>query len=222
MNITLKTVAVALATLCVASHAEAQPNDVPTKPFRIGIEAGLSINNYTGTDRYWREGFYAGAHGEWQLQTCFLSASLRLVRKGADAFTGDSDSDDYYEAYYVELPVAIGLRGRLGRRATAFVETGPYFAVGIGGKAKGESYAYANEHGMVTYKWDNRFFSSANDSPRRFDVGWGVRGGVSFSHIGVVAGYEIGLMPVWDVSHVAYGGEDHHNTSFTLGLTYMF
>lgn len=214
--------AVALATICATCSAKAQAIAETTKHFRIGVEAGLSINNYTGADRYWREGFYVGARGECQKENCFLSASLMLVRKGADAYTGDSDSDDYYEAYYVELPVAIGLRGKLSRRVTIFGETGPYLAIGIGGKAKGESFCYEHEHGMVTYKWDNRFFSSANDSPSRFDAGWGVRGGVGFSHIDVSVGYEIGFMPVWDVTHVAYGGENHHNSSFSLGLTYIF
>lgn len=177
-----------VAVMCIAAVVKAQTTAESTNHFHIGAEAGLSISNYTGSDRYVREGFYVGAHGKYELKSCYLSASLRLIRKGADAYTGDSDSDDYYEAYYVELPMAVGLSGRLGKKARIFGETGPYMAIGVGGKSKGESY-YGDENGMKTLKWDNKFFSKANGSPRRFDAGWSVRGGVILGHVEIAAGY---------------------------------
>lgn len=211
-----------IAVLCITTTMNAQTTTTETASrFHIGAEAGYDLSNYTGADRNVREGFYVGARGEYQLKECYLSASLRLIRKGADAYSGDSDSDDYYEAYYLELPIAVGLSGRLGSKARIFGETGPYLAVGIGGKAKGESHV-GDSDGMKTYKWDNGFFSSANGSPRRFDAGWGVRGGVKFGHVEIAAGYEIGFVPVWNVSDSQLGNYDCHNSSFTLGVAYMF
>lgn len=207
-----------LAALCVVTVMNAQTGtDEPAKRFRIGAEAGLSINNYTNSDRSAREGFYVGARGEYRLRGCYLSASLRLIRKGADAYTGDGGGDDFYEAYYMELPMSVGGSGRLGRKTSIFGETGPYVAVGVGGRHKGE-----NDDTGVMYKWDDNFYSNANGNPRRFDAGWGIRGGISFSHVSVSVGYEIGFIPVWNVSDSRLGNSNHHNSSFTVGVAYMF
>lgn len=211
-----------LAVLCVAATMNAQATGADSAHrLRIGAEIGYGLSNYTNSDRNVREGFYVGARGEYQLNSCYLSASLRLIRKGADADSGDSDSDDYYESYYLELPVTVGLSGKLGGKAHIFGETGPYLAVGIGGKAKGESYV-GDSDGMKIYKWNNDFFSSANGNPCRFDAGWSVRGGVKFGHIEIAAGYEIGFIPVWNVSDSQLGNYDLHNSNITLGVAYMF
>lgn len=199
-----------LVAMLVATVANAQLTNGTAEGLEIGVEAGLSINNYTSSSRLWREGFYVGARGEYHFSPCYLSASLRLIRKGADAYDGDSDSDDFYEAYYLELPVAVGISGRLGKKPHIFGETGPYIAYGIGGRAKGETYPDG-----YTISWSNKFFSKANGSPRRFDAGWGIRGGVRFGKVEISAGYEIGFASVWD-------DDDSCNSSFTLGIAYMF
>lgn len=209
-----------LAALCVATMMNAQSKN-DDKPLHFGVEAGLSINNYTNADRIVREGFYVGGRGEYHFNSCYLSASLRLTRKGADAYSGDDDSDSFYEAYYIELPMAVGVSGRLGSKARIFGEMGPYVAVGVGGRSKGHSLI-GDEDGMKTYKWDDRFFSKANGSPRRFDAGWGVRGGIKFSHVEIAAGYEIGFIPVWNVSDKDWGNHNLHNSGFTLGAAFMF
>lgn len=186
-----------------------------SKPLSIGVEAGLSINNYTNSSRMCREGFYAGLRGRYQFDDFYVSAGLRYIRKGSDALDGESDSDDFYEANYLELPINIGITGRLGRRAVIFGETGPYFAYGLSGKYKGESWPDG-----VTRTWNLKFFSSDNGSPRRFDPGWNARVGVRFGSLEVSAGYEIGFTTVWNVAKAGNEGVDCRNSNFTIGLAY--
>lgn len=183
----------------------------------FGVEAGLTISNYTSTDRYWREGFYVGARGKYEFADAYLTASLRLIRKGADAYTGDSDSDDFLEAYYLELPIMVGDSWRVGRKVSLFAEFGPYMAVGIGGKAKGEAYSDPSE----VQHWDYSFFSKGNDSPRRFDCGLGLRAGVSISKVEISLSYEHGLVSVWNPDY-NYSADSNYNHSFLIGLAYMF
>jgi len=208
--------AITIIALCVALGASAQ-EQTREKPLRIGAEAGLTLSNYTNSDHYVREGFYIGARGQYQLNDCYLSASLRLTRKGADCHTGDDDGSDYYEAYYVELPMAIGISGKIGRKATLFGEMGPYVAVGVGGKNKGEIFG-----GKNTISYDNKFFSKKNDSPRRFGAGWGIHAGVRLNRVEIIAGYEIGFCSVWSKSDNQFSNRDYHNSSFSLGVAYMF
>lgn len=211
-----------LFALCMATAMNAQNEDGSfIKRLRIGAEAGVSINNYTSLDRNYREGFFVGARGEYHIKEAYFAASLRLTRKGSDADSGDSDSDDFYEAYYLELPISVGVSGRISRNVHIFGEFGPYVAVGLGGRAKGESYI-GNENGMTTYKWDNGFFSKANGSPRSFDAGMSLRGGVDFGHWQIAIGYERGFVPIWSKQKVYYDNSNHYNYSFTLGAAYMF
>lgn len=189
------------------------------KPFRIGVEAGASIHNYTGTDRYYKDGFYAGVRGEYSLKNCYVTGGLRFIQKGADAYTGDSDSDDFYRANYIEIPLAVGIQHRINKSLYLFGETGPYVAVGISGKSKGESYS--GGPGNTTH-WDDKFFSAANDSPRRLDVGWGLRAGLGFYSFQISIGYEIGFIPVWSVSDSQLANYNNHNSGFTAGIAYLF
>lgn len=93
-----------LTALTVLTPLRAQENS----PWHIGAEAGLSINNYTGSGRYVNEGFYVGIRSEYEFSSCYLSGSLRFIRKGAGSYNGDGDSDDSYRAGYIELPIAVG------------------------------------------------------------------------------------------------------------------
>lgn len=190
-----------------------------SKPLRIGVEGGQSISNYINSDRISLLGFYVGVRGEYELNHCYLSAGLRYIRKGADALKGDSDSEDFYRADYLELPLAAGMKARLGKRADFFLETGPYLALGIGGKVKGSSISYGPDH--IKY-WDNGFFTKANGNPSRFDWGWGVKTGVSlWKSLQLSIGYELGFR---QTLKEPYSDDflEGHNSCFILGVGYMF
>lgn len=160
----MKKLLLVLFVLTVSGALYAQ-ND---KPLKFGVEAGVSVNNFVNSGRSTRGGFYAGVRGEYSFEKIYLSGGLRFIRKGADALAGESDSDDFYEADYLELPLAVGVKSKLGRLSDFFVETGPYFSVGVGGKAKGENLSYGPDK---TIRWDYGFFTKENRNPSRFDSG---------------------------------------------------
>lgn len=185
-------------------------------PFRFSIEAGVNISNLTQSDHVYRVGYYAGARGEYHFSKNFYgAAALQLTQKGMGGYDEDVLIDASSSCYmgYLQLPLYIGFGGQLNPVIRGFVETGPYFAVGIYGKDKGSSYSGGPDY---RHSWDNDFFSEANDNPRRFEPGWGIRIGLDIiRHVRVTAGYEIGLTEVWDKS-------SNRNTSFSVGLGYTF
>lgn len=210
----MKKLFLVLFVLAVTASLYAQ-ND---KPLNIGVEAGVSVNNFVNSGRDPRGGFYVGVRGEYNLENVYLSGGLRFIRKGADAFGGESDSDSFYEADYLELPLAVGVKSKLGRSSDFFVETGPYFSVGVGGKAKGENFSFGP--GKTT-RWDYGFFTKENGNPSRFDCGWGVRTGVRLGSFELSAGYELGFCKVLKDSYDPSFLEGH-NSNFMLGLAYLF
>lgn len=214
-----KQIILLLFGIMISMNSAAQQNGGANeaKGFSFGAEAGMTINNYTSADRLWREGFYLGARGKYNFNDLYLAASLRLIRKGADAFDGESDSDDFYQAYYLEVPVMVGGQWHVGRKVSLFGELGPYMALGIGGNSKGKVWS----DGSTTVHYDWKFFSSDNDNPRRFDAGVGVRCGVAISKVEISLGYERGFVPVWKNDKPLYP-DNNYNSSFMIGLGYMF
>lgn len=196
-----------MSSLCTVAVAQ-EP-----KPLRFGVEIGGTITNVTDAILEAGYGYYAGVRGTYSFEkNAYVAASLRYIQKGIDGIDGDSDADWTYTANYLELPVALGLQGRIGKRTALFGETGPYIAYGICGKDKGESYAGGPESHI---SWDRDFFSKENGSPRRFDWGWHARAGVRFSHVELSLSYERGLHSIWK-------DDDSKNTCWAFGVGYNF
>lgn len=194
--------------LMMASAVNAQEQ----KSLRYGIEVGGVVSNYT--DAAWLDGygFYAGVRGLYSFdKNTYAAASLRYIQKGSDGIDGDADGNVTYTPGYIELPVAIGMQGWVGKRTALFGETGPYVAYGVCGKDKGESY-YGGPDGNKS--WDRDFFSKASGSPRRMDWGWHGKVGVRFKHLELSVQYEHGLLSVWK-------NDDSKNTAWTFGLSYL-
>lgn len=202
----------AAVMICIALLPYPFANAQETKPLRIGVEAGGVISNYTDAGLLSGYGFYVGARGTYGFcKDAYAAASLRYIQKGSDGIDGDADGDRTYTPGYMELPVAVGVQGRIGRRLSLFGETGPYIAYGICGKDKGESFSNP-EKGTIA--WNIGFFSKASGSPRRFDWGWHARAGARFSHVEISVSYERGFLSVWK-------DDNSKNTCWLLGVGYI-
>ena len=108
-------------------------------------------------------------------------------------------------AYYLHLPIHAGYHWSVARRCAIYVDAGPYFSLGLFGKAKTTDHI-KNE----THK-DNTF-----DQIRRFDWGLGARLGVELGgHYRLGMGYDFGLQKLSKYS-------SDKNNNFTLSVGYMF
>lgn len=206
--------------LCLISSAlslQAQSGD----RLRFGIEAGYTINNFTNSNRYCRLGGFVGVRAEYDHnQSLYFAGGLRFISKGTDSLNGyDGAADDYYTPSYIEMPLSVGIYKQYTKRLRIFAETGPYLAIGVGGRYAG-SYS---DMGPEYYKsWDYHFFSKGNGNPRRFDPGWGARVGFRCKHVNVSVGYEIGFCTLAKGGKINSDLSDMRNSSFNVGLTYLF
>lgn len=202
------------AASCTAAYSQRE------EPIRLGIEAGPSFNQYTGSGRESLAGGFFGVRGEFDISKhAYLAGSLRYIMKGADQ--GQTWAD-WYAPGYVELPLAIGGYKQIGRHLGIFAETGPYFAIGTGGKA----YRPTESEDRPWHLWfddeDMPFYSAANGRPRRFDMGWGGQAGFAFRHFRLTLSYEIGFLPVWKKGMSPSGSGSYRNSSFLIGFSYLF
>ena len=186
-----------LAVACFALTASAQEKG----DFRFGVTAGMNVSNITDMEMDSRIGFHVGAKAEYNItDNLYGSAALLFSQKGNKKEEGSIEATS--NPGYLELPIHIGYRFKVGEKVSIFGETGPYFAYGICGKDKEGDY-------------DVKFFD--DDDVNKFDFGWGVKAGVEYAKFQISLGYEHGITEVYD-----YAGLDSHNSNFMVSVAYMF
>ena len=190
-----------LAVACFALTASAQEKG----DFRFGVTAGMNVSNITDMEMDSRIGFHVGAKAEYNItDNLYGSAALLFSQKGCQ-FEEDGEKLTANPGY-IELPIHIGYRFKMGDKVSIFGETGPYFAYGICGKSKVEGPGLEE---------DVKFFD--DDDVNKFDFGWGVKAGVEYAKFQISLGYEHGITEVFD-----YAGLDSHNSNFMVSVAYMF
>lgn len=190
-----------LAVACFALTASAQEKG----DFRFGVTAGMNVSNITDMEMDSRIGFHVGAKAEYNItDNLYGSAALLFSQKGNKK---EEDGEKLTQnPGYLELPIHIGYRFKMGDKVSIFAETGPYFAYGICGKSKLE---------VLGLEEDVKFFD--DDDVNKFDFGWGVKAGVEYAKFQISLGYEHGITEVFD-----YAGLDSHNSNFMVSVAYMF
>lgn len=190
-----------LAVACFALTASAQEKG----DFRFGVTAGMNVSNITDMEMDSRIGFHVGAKAEYNItDNLYGSAALLFSQKGNKK---EEDGEKLTQnPGYLELPIHIGYRFKMGDKVSIFAETGPYFAYGICGKSKVEGLGLEE---------DVKFFD--DDDVNKFDFGWGVKAGVEYAKFQISLGYEHGITEVFD-----YAGLDSHNSNFMVSVAYMF
>ena len=191
-----------LAVACFALTASAQEKG----DLRFGVTAGMNVSNITDMKMDSRIGFHVGAKAEYNItDNLYGNAALLFSQKGNKKEEGSIEATS--NPGYLELPIHIGYRFKMGDKVSIFGETGPYFAYGICGKDKLEGTGVAD--------YDVKFFDY--DNVNKFDFGWGVKAGVEYANFQIGLGYEYGITKVFDIDDVK-----PHNSNFMVSVAYMF
>lgn len=176
-------------------------------------KVGMNISNYTGdTEMDAKVGLKLGVGMEYAFNdTWLLQPSLFLSQKGAkySVMVDNNSIDVSINAMYLELPVMAAARFNVANNTNIVVSAGPYFAYGVGGKAKTE----ANILGSRTKVKESTFGDDAFD---RFDAGLGI--GVAAEFGKIIAGIDgqFGLVKVTD------GDDAPKNINFSISVGYKF
>lgn len=147
------------------------------KGINYGIQAGLTYSKMASLG--FLQGVNVGVTAEKHLKTnLYVNTSVCLTGKGG---SGDIGVDIKSRAYYLSIPVHIGLKQTLSNSFKLFEEAGPYFNYGLFGKTTeiGKTHVYNMEneysHEIIERRQYNTFSLA-----KRFDMGIGFRLGLFF------------------------------------------
>lgn len=198
--------------------------------FRMGVTGGYNLNIPISYDS--QSGFQVGVKGELGLPLAvkglYLDFGLQLSSHGWKAagyyYSGSDEtasgtpssgyaSDWKCTPYYLSIPVHVGYKFPAGRNVSLFVNVGPYFNVGLFGKAK--ETITPDDGRATTYTRSDNVFS--DKMQERFDWGLGFRAGVEIvRHIQLGIGYD------WGMKNINKNGMDCKNRTFVVSCAYMF
>lgn len=116
---------------------------------------------------------------------------------------------------YIEIPLNVGGRFKIGDNTKVFIMAGPYIGIGIVGKIKGDANASASQR-----EFDVRWGTDAKTSDfRRIDYGFNVANGVEIDNILIGVQYGIGLA---DISPEAEDEFKITNRVLSFSVGYLF
>lgn len=187
----------------------------PEKLVHLGVRAGLNVASFTGDlgeDMDSKCGFVGGLSADFALMESFyINSGVFFSMNGAKY-----DEDGYelnYSPMYIKIPVMASYRYNFNENLQWQLNFGPYFAFGVGGKAKTE---YEGEE----VKAD--FFGDDDDQfgGQRFDMGLGVGTGIIWNKIFFGIQYDFGLTNVVkDAKEREMKGK---NSAFSVSVGYNF
>ena len=212
----MKKIILSIAALALTSVASAQILDFEgMPPYKLGITAGLNMASFSAVGYDHALGIQAGIDLMVDASDLFehthLRTQLKYSMKGAKGpetllFSNDLEPETYniyYTTHYLELPIHYGYSWRLADDWTILAETGPYFAVGLGGTGREDGLAWPKSHSFFKYY-----------DACRFDFGWGIQAGVLFCQ-------ELMLNVSYDWGFKNLTPAYLQNTNFSVGLTYF-
>lgn len=184
--------------------------------------ANISNNDEGGyDDSRMLTGFHAGVIADLNL-TEFLAIQPGLLYSSKGIRFENDVQELSFNPRYLELPVNLVFKTPTGE-SKFFIGAGPYVAMGIGGKFKGE--------GLFNFSSDIQF---SDDDPltaeeegagafivRRFDYGLNAIAGIEASNLVLSAGYGLGLAKVQSGSNSSSDQNNKHRV-FSLSLGFKF
>ena len=206
-TITMKKILLSIAILfALLNTCFAQEN---TKNFiSYAVRVGDNYSTLIGTNVSckWKTGFNIGATVDFAFTDAFsLRPGVYFSMKGFK-----DDNDDNIRFNYLETPILAIFSWSLNSNMSLELQTGPYFAYGIGGKTKDEGLAYD----PVTQKSEYRTFEDkVFDHFDRFD--WGLNAGVGLNihQFYVGTAYELGITKI-------INGSRHNCYMINFGYTF--
>lgn len=202
--------------------------------FKVGVTGGYNLSLPSAYDS--QSGFHVGLKGELGLPQAakglYVDFGLLLSSHGwktpgyyynggstrSAGTTSGTPSSGYTSnwectPYYLSIPVHVGYKFPAGRNVNLFINAGPYFNIGLFGKAK-ETITPDNGKATTYTKADNVFSDKMQE---RFDWGLGFRAGVEIvRHIQLGIGYD------WGMKNINNDGVDGKNRTFVASCAYMF
>lgn len=175
-------------------------------PYKLGVTAGFNASKFSESHADMKAGFHLGLDlmldASDLINNTYARVGLLFQRKGARYDNGQFN-DGKFRTCYIEVPVHYGYAYRLDGDWTLLGETGPYVALGVGGR----------------YRWGDestKFFSNKDfGDPNNFDLGWGFGAGAIFQQRHQVKiGFDFGLINMTD--------DLLQNRNLMIGYTYFF
>ncbi|MBR0037896.1 MAG: outer membrane beta-barrel protein [Bacteroidales bacterium] len=206
----LFSVLLTLGLLSSGSVVYAQNNLIDAlPPYKLGVVAGINASSFSHSDFDGKFGFHVGVNALFDaselIQNSYVRTQLLFQRKGARV-----DNDVKFRTCYLELPVRFGYAYALNNDWTFLGETGPYFALGLGGRVRWED--------LNGDKHDEKFFTNeylGNDDPNNFDMGWGL-------HFGAIFQQHHELTIGWDWGFINMNDSYEQNRNFMVSYGYYF
>ncbi len=190
---------------------------------KFGIRAGLNLSNMSMSEDNVsvsldsRASFHVGVVADIPLmQSLYVQTGLFLQDKG---FKQEEDGTTLTgKPMYLEIPVLASYRYNFSDAAQLQINVGPYFAYGLGGKAKYEEDGKSAEEDFFgSYDEDDTF------GCKRFDCGLQFGAGMTFaSHYYIGFAYQLGLTNIADLPSSYEGDYSVKNKNWMISLGYTF
>ena len=177
------------------------------KPITFGVKAGMNLSNMFGdTDNPESKiGYQIGFTFDYALSNdFFIQTGVEFTNKG---YVEKSDLiiEDGIEVYnpkitlnanYLQLPIHIGYTAYKSDNLNISLATGPYLALGVGGKTK-----MTGEANIPDYYYVGSFSSKVNTFKagllKEFDMGFGANIAAEIKKIEFRIGYDFGLINIY-------------------------
>ena len=209
------------------------------------VRTGLNVSNITDLDDFKaKAGFHLGVLADIPVPMVIdgfsVQSGLFYTMRGAKYKKSEDEYKvtDKIASHYFQIPVYWSYKYDFGSVAVSAF-TGPYIAVGLGGKITmksevdydGESYEESDKYALFgkEYKESEYNEKESNDTKevydggnfgwKRFDFGWSLGAGVTFDRIYVGLQYDFGFINMERESEAGYHPK---NRNFSLSVGYSF
>ena len=178
------------------------------------LEAGytynhLSVSQYNSSGR---NGFKVGGLIDFTINNNLsFESGLSYIRKGGSTYgnyllCSDISRIKFSSMDYLQIPLMIGYIFNLPQKFSIKAELGAYYAVGL----SGDSYITGIDNFGQPYEARVSTFSDGYGKPyrpcNRNDVGLSFSVNISYKHVGIKLGYDMGL------TNATYYGNGKHRT----------
>lgn len=226
----------------------------PNASISYGIRAGFNLSSFRGTfvNSYideidgdnsakfkTRPGFQIGAivdipvtYGFYiQPGLYFTTRGARFVAKESETLYEIEYSASYKEIYrpfYLQVPILASFRANVTKSLQVQLNTGPYLAIGLGGKEV-DIEDYTDSAGNEEHEKDKyKFFGESKEDEyhfgaKRFDFGWCFGAGLTISggfYVGIQ--YDLGCVNMLLEKEWGNGWGNLYNGNFAIQAGYNF
>lgn len=231
----------------------------PNASISYGIRAGFNLSSFRGE---WRNDYVLDDNGKLNARPGFqvgaivdipvtygfyVQPGLYFTTRGARAIWNDSgtgigyDEVEYeynysykeiYRPFYLQVPVLASFRANVTKSLQVQLNTGPYLAIGLGGKeidTEDETANFVDGEIEENHEKDKyKFFGESKEDEyhfgaKRFDFGWCFGAGLTISggfYVGIQ--YDLGCVNMLLEKEWSSGSGNLYNGNFAIQAGYNF